>query len=61
MRIGNQHLFITFKQDGNEKERFKELKFDALDSKIAMQIYTKINFIRDFQQQTKIRKTRSFS
>lgn len=49
IKIAGQHLFINFKQDGNEKEKFKELKFDAKDAKMALKIYNKINFVRDFQ------------
>ncbi|CAD8159155.1 unnamed protein product [Paramecium octaurelia] len=55
IRIANQFLYITFRQEND----FKELKFDTLDSKIAQKIYKKINFIRDFQITTQ--KVRTYS
>ncbi|CAD8054022.1 unnamed protein product [Paramecium primaurelia] len=55
IRIANQFLYITFRQEND----FKELKFDTLDSKIALKIYKKIHFIRDFQITTQ--KVRTYS
>ncbi|CAD8051212.1 unnamed protein product [Paramecium sonneborni] len=55
IRIANQFLYITFRQEND----FKELKFDTLDPKIAIKILNKINFIRDFQITTQ--KVRTYS